>query len=59
MSIPFYKTVYGRRFFDSQLPDLIKVINRLTEEVKKSNEKSEKEPNVNIIKSNSKKTKPS
>lgn len=31
MEMQFYETVYGRRFFDSQLPELIKAINRLAD----------------------------
>ena len=38
MSIPFHNTGYGRRFFDQQLPELIKAINRLAIAQEKSNE---------------------
>ena len=31
MGMQFYETVYGRRFFDSQFPELIKAINRLAD----------------------------
>jgi tetrahydromethanopterin S-methyltransferase subunit G len=38
MSIPFHNTGYGRRFFDQQLPELIKAINRLAKAQEESNE---------------------
>ena len=31
MGIQFYETVYGKRFFESQLPALIQAINRLAD----------------------------
>ncbi len=42
MGMEFYQTRYGQRFFDAQLPALIKGINRLAEAVEKSNELAEK-----------------
>jgi hypothetical protein len=38
----FHETGYGRRFFDAQLPALIKAIQDLTAEVKKLNTELEK-----------------
>ena len=32
----FHETVFGRRFYDSQLPQLIKAINRLAEAMEKA-----------------------
>jgi hypothetical protein len=32
----FFQTGYGRRFFDAQLPDLIKSIERLADSVEKA-----------------------
>ncbi len=37
MGIQFHETGYGRRFFDVQLPKLIKGIERLTEAIEKQN----------------------
>ena len=31
MGLQFYETGYGKRFFESQLPSLIKAINRLAD----------------------------
>ena len=44
MGPQFHETGYGRTFFQSQLPNLIKVINRLAEAIEKQNgnEKEEK-----------------
>ena len=38
MGPQLHETPYGRQFFDSQLPNLIKAINRLAEAVEKQNE---------------------
>ena len=38
MGPQFHETPHGRRFFDAQLPNLIKAINRLAEAVEKQNE---------------------
>jgi|GEM_PF-4193669 len=38
MSIPFHNTGYGRRFFDQQLPDLIKAIHRMAKAQEENNE---------------------
>ena len=43
MGPQFHETGYGRMFFQSQLPNLIKAINRLAEAIEKQN------GNVNII----------
>jgi hypothetical protein len=41
----FHQTGYGRRFFEAQLPDLIRGINRLAEAIEESNElEKAKEP---------------
>lgn len=42
MGPEFYQTGYGKRFFELQLPSLIKAIDRLTDAVEKQNEKEEK-----------------
>lgn len=34
----FIKTMYGKRFFDSQLPNLIKVLGRIADALEKNNE---------------------
>ena len=34
----FFETVMGRRFFEGQLPSLIKAVNRLADAVEKANE---------------------
>ena len=41
MGPQFFQTGYGRRFFESQLPELIKAINRLADAVDKQNEVKE------------------
>lgn len=38
MGPQFHETGYGRTFFQSQLPNLIKAINRLAEAMEKQNE---------------------
>nr|WP_297765832.1 hypothetical protein [uncultured Butyrivibrio sp.] len=41
----FFQTIMGKRFFDAQLPNLIKAINRLANAVEESNRlNSSKEP---------------
>jgi len=37
MEPQFHETGYGRTFFQSQLPNLIKAINRLAEAIEKQN----------------------
>lgn len=37
----FHETVYGERFFDSQLPKLIKELGRIADALEKQNEKKE------------------
>lgn len=39
----FHETMYGKRFFDSQLPKLIKSIERIADALEKQNENKEKE----------------
>ncbi len=39
MGLEFHQTVYGKRFFELQLPSLIKAIERLASAVEKQNEK--------------------
>ena len=43
MGPQFHETDYGRTFFQSQLPNLIKAINRLAEAMEKQNELKEEE----------------
>ena len=43
MGPQFHETGYGRTFFQSQLPNLIKAINRLADAVEKQNELKEEE----------------
>ena len=46
MGPQFHETGYGRTFFQSQLPNLIKAINRLADAMEKQNElKEEKKKN--------------
>lgn len=37
----FHETQYGKRFFDSQLPKLIKVLERIATALEKQNENKE------------------
>ena len=39
----FFETGYGKRFFESQLPELIKSINRLADAIEEQNELKEEE----------------
>lgn len=39
----FHETQYGKRFFDSQLPRLIKSLERIANALEKQNENKEKE----------------
>lgn len=39
----FFETGYGKRFFESQLPELIKSINRLADAIEEQNEIKEEE----------------
>ena len=41
MGPQFHETGYGRTFFQSQLPNLIKAINRLADAMEKQNELKE------------------
>ena len=43
MEPQFHETGYGRTFFQSQLPNLIKAINRLAEAMEKQNELKQEE----------------
>lgn len=43
MGINFHETVMGRRFFEGQLPALIKAIEANTAEMKRANDLKEKE----------------
>ena len=38
----FHETVYGKRFFDSQLPALIKALERIAKALEKQEEKEKK-----------------
>lgn len=38
----FHETQYGKRFFDSQLPKLIKTLERIADALEKQNENKEK-----------------
>ena len=39
----FHETQYGKRFFDSQLPKLIKSLERIADALEKQNENKNKE----------------
>lgn len=43
MGPQFFETGYGKRFFESQLPKLIKSINRLADAIEEQNEIKEEE----------------
>lgn len=43
----FHETVYGKRFFESQLPKLIKALERIADALEKQNEPILKEENEN------------
>ena len=43
MGTQFHETGYGRTFFQSQLPNLIKAINRLADAMEKQNELKQEE----------------
>jgi hypothetical protein len=43
MGPQFHETGYGRTFFQSQLPNMIKAINRLADAMEKQNELKEEE----------------
>lgn len=45
MGSNFHETMYGKRFFEGQLPCLIKAINRLAESIEKQNELKQEEKN--------------
>ena len=38
MMAQFHETMYGKRFFDSQLPALIKALERIAKALEKQNE---------------------
>ena len=38
----FIRTMYGKRFFDGQLPRLIKALERIADALEKQNENKEK-----------------
>jgi hypothetical protein len=42
MGLNFHETVRGAKFFDHDIPALIKAINRLSDELKKSRELEER-----------------
>jgi hypothetical protein len=47
----FFETVAGRRFFEKQLPDLIRAMEKIAAELQRSNDLKEKdgaEPTVNF-----------
>lgn len=37
--VQFHETIYGKRFFDSQLPALIKALERIAKALEKQEEK--------------------
>lgn len=39
----FHETIFGKRFFERQLPDLIKQLSRIADALEKQNELKEKE----------------
>jgi hypothetical protein len=41
--VEFFQTVYGKRFFDCQLPALIKNLAEIAQELKRANDLKEKE----------------
>ena len=43
MGPQFHETGYGRTFFQSQLPNLVKAINRLADAMEKQNELKQEE----------------
>lgn len=43
MGPQFFETIYGKRFFESHLPELIKSINRLADAIEEQNEIKEEE----------------
>ena len=43
MEPQFFQTGYGRKFFESQLPGLIKAIDRLADAIEKQNELTKEE----------------
>lgn len=43
----FHETVYGKRFFEKQLPDLIRALTRLAVALEKQNEFEVREETVN------------
>ena len=43
MGLQLHETVYGKNFFEHQLPSLIKAINRLADAVEKQNELSKEQ----------------
>lgn len=47
MEPQFFQTGYGKMFFESQLPGLIKAINRLADAVEKQNELTKEEKKGN------------
>lgn len=46
MSLQLHETVYGKRFFEHQLPELIKAINRNAAAIEKQNEIVEKQNEI-------------
>ena len=43
MGIQFHETVMGKRFFDAQLPNLIRQLTRIADALEEANELKEKE----------------
>lgn len=42
MTIEFHNTGYGRKFFEAQLPQLIREIGRLADEVQRMNDQTDR-----------------
>lgn len=42
----FHETMYGKRFFDSQLPKLIKELGRIADALEKQNENKKEKSDV-------------
>lgn len=44
--LAFHETVYGKRFFDKQLPELIKTLNRIADALEEVNKTYEEEESI-------------
>ena len=42
MPLQLHETAYGKRFFDAQLPELIKQLKRIADALEKQNEEKKK-----------------